>query len=96
MITVQQKEIVLDLLKPLKPLKVGIFGSYARGENKEDSDLDILIHLNYPNQITLLKLVSVEQDLSHALGIHIDLVTEKSLSPHIRPFIEKDLHYILE
>ena len=47
------------------------------------------------NQISLLKLVSIEQDLSEALGIPIDLVTEKSLSPHVRPFVEKDLHYIL-
>ncbi len=96
MITEHQKKIVLEYLSPLRPFKVGIFGSYARGENKEDSDLDILIHLSYPNQISLLNLVRVEQDLSEALGIHIDLVTEKSMSPHVRPFIEKDLHYILE
>jgi uncharacterized protein len=96
MITVQQKEIILNHLKTLRPLKVGIFGSYARGENMQDSDLDILIHLDYPNQISLLKLVSVEQDLSEELGIPIDLVTEKSMSPYMRPYIEKDLNYIFE
>lgn len=96
MITEHQKKIVLELLSPLRPFKVGIFGSYARGENKVDSDLDILIHLNHPHQISLLKLARVEQDLSDALGIPIDLATDKSVSPHVRPFIEKDLHYILE
>jgi uncharacterized protein len=96
MISDVQKQVVLDYLKPLNPLKVGIFGSYARGENKKDSDLDILVHLNYPNKISLLKLVSVEQDLSEALGIPIDLVTERALSPHVRPYIEKDLYYIFQ
>ncbi|MFN8890144.1 MAG: nucleotidyltransferase domain-containing protein, partial [Cyclobacteriaceae bacterium] len=56
MITHQQQAIILDLLKPLKPVKVGVFGSYARGENKEEIDLDILVHLSYPNTISLLKL----------------------------------------
>ncbi|GHN00899.1 hypothetical protein WSM22_23880 [Cytophagales bacterium WSM2-2] len=96
MITPTQKEIVLSHLRPLKPLKIGIFGSYARGENKPNSDLDILVSLDYNQHISLLKLVSVEQDLSEALGINIDLITEKSLSPYIRPFVEKDIRYIFE
>lgn len=95
MINLAQQSILIDLLKPLKPKRIGIFGSYARGENSETSDLDILVHLESPNQISLLKLVSIEQDISEALGIRIDLVTDKSLSPHVRPFVEKDLHYIL-
>lgn len=94
MINLAQQSILIDLLKPINPKRIGIFGSYARGENNEKSDLDILVHLESPNQISLLKLVSVEQDLSEALGIPIDLVTDKSLSPHVRPFVEKDLHYI--
>ncbi|MFY8036631.1 MAG: nucleotidyltransferase family protein [Cyclobacteriaceae bacterium] len=96
MITHQQQEIILDLLKPLQPVKVGVFGSYARGENKEESDLDILVHLSYPNTISLLKLAGVEQNLQDALGIPIDLVTDKSISPYMLPYIQKDLRYILE
>lgn len=96
MITHQQQAIILDLLKPLQPVKVGVFGSYARGENKEESDLDILVHLSYPNTISLLKLAGVEQNLQDALGIPIDLVTDKSISPYMLPYIEKDLRYILE
>ena len=94
MITPNQKEILLSHLEKIKPLKVGIFGSYARGENRVDSDLDVLVQLDYSKQISLLKLVSVEQDLSEALGISVDLVTEKSLSPYLRPYVEKDLVYI--
>ena len=96
MITHQQQKIILDLLKPLQPVKVGVFGSYARGENKEESDLDILVHLSYPNTISLLKLAGVEQNLQDALGIPIDLVTDKSISPYMLPYIQKDLRYILE
>jgi predicted nucleotidyltransferase len=96
MISQHQKEIILDHLKSLKPLKAGIFGSYSRGDNKKGSDLDILVFLDYANhRISLLDLVGVEQDLSEALGVKVDLVTEKSLSPHIRPFVEKDLMYII-
>jgi predicted nucleotidyltransferase len=96
MITHQQQAIILDLLKPLQPVKVGFFGSFARGKKKEESDLDILVHLHYPNTISLLKLAGVEQNLQDALGIPIDLVTDKSISPYMLPYIQKDLRYILE
>ena len=95
MISESQKQLVLNYLLPIKPAKVAIFGSYARGENKANSDLDVLLHLNYSNPVSLLKLAGIEQNLSEALGIPVDLVTEKSLSPYLRPFIEKDLIYIL-
>jgi predicted nucleotidyltransferase len=47
MITSSQKQIIIDHLKPLRPFRIGVFGSYARSENKLDSDLDILISLDY-------------------------------------------------
>lgn len=96
MISEIQKETLLKYLRPIKPLKIAIFGSYARGENKEGSDLDILVHLDYTYPVSLLKLVNIEQSISDALGVGVDIVTEKSLSPYLRPFIEKDLRYILE
>jgi hypothetical protein len=94
MISETQKELVLKYLQPLKPFKIGIFGSYARNENDSKSDLDVLVHLDYSQPISLLKLINVELNLSEALGISVDLVTEGSLSPHLRPYIEKDLIYI--
>lgn len=94
MITSQQKDIIINHLLNLKPLKIGVFGSYARGENKAGSDLDVLVHLNYSYPISLLDIARVSEDLSDALGMPVDIVTEKSLSPYIRPHIEKDLIYI--
>jgi predicted nucleotidyltransferase len=96
MINNQQKEIILKLLAPLKPVKVAVFGSYARGENKPDSDLDLLLQLDYSNRISLLDLIGVEQDLTEALGIPVEIATEESLSPYVRPYVEKDLTYILK
>jgi hypothetical protein len=96
MITDQQREIVLKHLRPLHPLKIGIFGSYARGENSSQSDLDILVSLDYSKRISLLDLIGVEQDISDELGIEVDLVTEKSLNPLIRPYVEKDVNFIYQ
>lgn len=94
MITEQQKHIVLQHLEKLSPEKVGIFGSYARGEQTQESDLDILVFLDGTKRFSLLDIIGVEQDLSDALGIKVDLVTERSLHPIVRPYVEKELQLI--
>ncbi|HEX5168419.1 MAG TPA: nucleotidyltransferase family protein [Cyclobacteriaceae bacterium] len=96
MISSEQKEIVISHLKALHPKKIGVFGSYARNENSPDSDLDIMVYLDYSQRISLLDLIGVEQDLSRELGVNVDLVTEKSISPLIKPFIEKEVRIIFE
>ena len=93
MISADQKEILIKNLSPYKPKKLGVFGSYARGENDATSDLDILVEFGV--QISLLDLVGLEQDLSEMLGIKVDLVTERALSKYIRPYVEKDYQQIL-
>lgn len=81
---------VLTHLLPYRPLRVGIFGSYARGEQNQESDLDILVQ--FKETISLLKLVQIEQALSDALGMPIDLVTENSIkNPRLKKYIEQDL-----
>ncbi len=86
---------LLQYLLPYHPVRIGVFGSFARGENKKGSDLDILI--KFKDRISLLKLVQIEQELSDKLEIPIDLVTENSLkNPRLRKYIEKDLITIYE
>ena len=62
--------------------KIQIFGSYVRGENKENSDLDILVEFEKP--ISLIKFLQLENYLSNILGIKVDLVMKKSLKPYIK------------
>lgn len=81
---------LIELLFPYNPSRIGIFGSFARAENKNDSDLDILI--SFHDRISLFKLVQIEQELSDKLGIRIDLVTENSIkNPLLRQYIHQDL-----
>jgi uncharacterized protein len=96
MINQTQKETIIQHLQPIRPNKIGVFGSFARGENRAGSDLDILVYLDQANKVSLLDLIGAEQELSEALGIKVDLITERSLNPLIRPYIEKDLRIIFE
>ena len=89
MISEVQKKVIFKILRPYKPLKVWVFGSYARGENKSDSDLDLMVNLG--KRINLLDFIGIEQELSLALGIKVDLVTEGSLDPMVKPYIDKDI-----
>lgn len=88
------KNIILSHLKEYDPLKVGIFGSFARGDNKKESDIDILVE--FKESPSLLALIKLENDLSDILGIKVDLVTTGALkNKRIKRSIKKDLINIL-
>jgi uncharacterized protein len=57
---------------------VGVFGSYVRGEQRHDSDVDILIELERPPRISLIGLVELEHYLSDVLGMKVDLAIKKT------------------
>jgi uncharacterized protein len=61
---------------------VRVFGSVARGESRDSSDLDLLVKMTEGR--SLLDLVALGADLEEALGLAVDVVTEKSLSPYLR------------
>jgi uncharacterized protein len=61
---------------------VRVFGSVVRGESSGTSDLDLLVDMSEGR--TLLDLVALGADLEEALGVAVDVVTEKSLSPYLR------------
>lgn len=73
---------------------LGLFGSYARGDFEPDSDVDLLVRFSRPKG--LLALVRIERELSKRLGKPVDLVTEASVSPHLRERIEAELRTVYE
>ena len=74
--------------------KIGLFGSYARGEERADSDLDVLVE--FEKRISLLTLVRIERELSENLGVTVDLLTEQAISPYLVERIKADLKVIYQ
>ena len=89
MLSPKQIAIIKSTTSRLNPLFVGVFGSYARGEENPDSDLDVLIDVR--NKTNLLDLIEIEQELTQELKLKVDLITYRSLNSLIKPYIEKDL-----
>ena len=66
----------------------GLFGSYARGEQTDQSDLDLLVDIVHP--VSLLELVGAELYLSDILGLKVDLIPKRSLRQDLREAIAKE------
>jgi len=62
---------------------IGVFGSYVRNEQRDDSDIDILIELERPARISLIGLVELEYYLGDLLGTKVDLVLKTNLKKRI-------------
>ncbi|MGD0204483.1 MAG: nucleotidyltransferase family protein [Candidatus Bathyarchaeia archaeon] len=87
----------LELLKPeieekFKVKSIGLFGSYVRGEQKDTSDLDILVDFYEP--ISLFRFVELEDFLSQQLGVKVDLVMRDALKPRIKDSILNEAIYV--
>lgn len=90
----RNNEAVYDFCKRYTISYLGLFGSYARHEEKKDSDVDILVEFEKP--VTYFTLLAAEEELSQKLHNKVDMVTKKALHPRIKPYIEKDLQKIYE
>ncbi len=87
-------QIVCSYLANTETIRASIFGSYARGEAKQSSDLDLLVE--FEPSISLLTFVRYKRELENLLGRKVDLLTPASISPYIFPKIQKDLKLIYE
>ena len=76
-------------MKEFKAEIVGIFGSYARGEQKKESDIDILVR--FKEGVTLFDLVELAEFLEHKLGMKVDIVSERAVRPELRKSIFKEI-----
>ena len=80
-----------NLGQKYKVKKIGIFGSYARGEQKEVSDVDILVEFEEPVGFGFIHLADFLEDL---LGIKVDLTTKDAIKPNRWKYIKDDLIYV--
>ena len=74
--------------------KIGLFGSFAREEQKPDSDVDILIDIEEGTKNIHDLKVSLKKYLSDAFGRNVDLAREKYLKPYAKKYILKDVVYV--
>lgn len=70
-------------------IKAYLFGSYSRGEGRENSDIDLLVELDYSEPVGL-EFIQMQLDLQELLGKKVDLVSARGLSKYIKPIIEKE------
>ena len=72
--------------------EIGVFGSYVRGEQTPESDVDILV--SFDEVPSLLKFVGIENYLSDLLGVKADLVMKRVLKPFIGEYILREVIYL--
>ena len=77
-------------------MKAWLFGSFARGEEREDSDVDILVKFDRTLPIGLFAYVRMNRELEEKLGRKVDLVEEGTLRPAAQITANRDLKVIYE
>lgn len=74
--------------------EIGLFGSYVRGEETENSDLDVLISLAPNHNVGLIKFNSLKEFLSDLLNIKVDLVIKDGIKPALKKNILSEVIYL--
>ena len=77
---------IIDYLSQKPISKIWVFGSFARNELHNDSDIDILVKFQTPHDIDLFEYAGMKQDLEDLIGRSIDLVEEDQLLENVRPY----------
>jgi predicted nucleotidyltransferase len=85
---------LIDICHQNDVAMLGVFGSMARGEATEHSDIDLLVRFSKGK--SLLALVRLEREISTALGREVELLTEAAISPYLRDRIKRELEVIYE
>lgn len=82
------------LVPALRPYvtRIAVFGSYARGEETPESDIDLLVDLKPSGQRPLLGFgwFALQEELGARMGRPVEMVTRAALSPYVRPYVERD------
>lgn len=88
------KKQIVPTLKRQGVVKIAIFGSFATGKEKKNSDVDILV--KFKKEATLLQLSSIKLKLEDKLGRKVDLLTYGGINPHLKKTILQEQKIIYE
>ncbi len=95
MLNKKQINIISNYFKDKPVNKAYVFGSYIRNEENAESDIDILVELDYSQQIGL-RYIRMKNELQVLLKNKVDLVSQNAISKYIRPIIETEKQLIYE
>jgi len=90
-----QIESIKDYFKTRPVLKAYLFGSYVRGMTDNESDIDILVDLDYSQKIGL-QFIQMKLDLEKLLNNQVDLVSSNGMSKYIKPLVDAEKRLIYE
>lgn len=85
-------EMLPELKEEYNVSYIGLFGSYVRGENTPESDLDVLVE--FSRTPTIFRFVNLENRLSDSLGVKVDLVMKNALKPNIGKYILREVEAV--
>jgi predicted nucleotidyltransferase len=94
-LSTEEIKTIADYFRNMPVLRAFLFGSFSREDALADSDVDILVELDYSKHIGL-GFVKMKLDLEEKLHKKIDLVSSNSISKHLLPFINNDKKLIYE
>lgn len=89
----QQLKKIQEYFSNKPVLKAYLFGSQLKKTTPENSDIDLLVELDYKQKIGLL-FIQMRLDLENLLGKKVDLVSNNGISKHIKPFVDKEKQMI--
>jgi predicted nucleotidyltransferase len=84
-----QINLIKDFFSKQPVLKAYLFGSYSRGNQTENSDVDLLVELDYSQPIGL-EFIQMQLDLQNLLSKKVDLVSARGLSKYVKPILDKE------
>lgn len=84
-----QIKLITDFFSKQPVLKAYLFGSYGRNDGNENSDIDLLVELDYTQPIGL-EFIQMKIDLQELLSKKVDLVSARGLSKYIKPILDKE------
>ena len=88
-----QIEAIKNYFRTRPVVKAYLFGSYVRGNADKQSDIDILVDLDYSQKIGL-QFIQLKIDLESLLNSKVDLVSSKGMSKHIKPIVDNEKRLI--